>query len=177
MAGANSLRYSETVDFLIAEMSPAHWQRVRQIYQEGIETGLATFETEAPSWEKWDRRHLSFGRLVVLSGGTVAGWATLSAVSQRPVYSGVAEVSVYVGAHWRGQGAGRLLLEKLIAESEKNAVWTLQAGIFPENESSIRLHRHCGFRKVGIRRRIAQLRGVWRDTVLLERRSEVVGVV
>ena len=163
--------------FVIADMAPAHWRQVRQIYQQGIDTGLATFETKAPSWETWDQGHLSFARLVALSDDTVAGWGALGAVSARPVYSGVAEVSVYVGARWRGQGAGRLLLENLVAESEKNAVWTLQAGIFPENESSIRLHRHCGFRKVGIRRRIARLHGVWRDTVLLERRSAVVGVI
>ena len=163
--------------FLIADLSVTHWQQVRQIYQQGIDTGLATFETQAPDWETWDRGHLSFARLVALADGSVAGWAALSAVSARPVYSGVAEVSLYVGAHCRGQGAGRLLLESLIAESEKNAIWTLQAGIFPENESSLRLHRHCGFRQVGIRRRIARLQGLWRDTVLLERRSDVVGVL
>ena len=162
--------------FLIADMSPTHWRAVRQIYQEGIDTGQATFETRAPSWEKWDQGHLSFARLVALSDQAIAGWAALSAVSARQVYSGLAEVSVYVAARWRGQGAGRRLLERLIIESEQNAIWTLQAGIFPENESSLTLHQHCGFRKVGIRRRIGQLNGVWRDTVLLERRSDVVGV-
>jgi phosphinothricin acetyltransferase len=114
--------------------------------------------------------------LVALSDQAIAGWAALSAVSARQVYSGLAEVSVYVAARWRGQGAGRRLLERLIIESEQNAIWTLQAGIFPENESSLTLHQHCGFRKVGIRRRIGQLNGVWRDTILLERRSDVVGV-
>jgi len=164
----------ETV-VVIAEMTPAYWDEVLQIYQEGIETGLATFETLAPSVEKWDQGHLPFARLVALSDDAVRGWAALAAVSARRAYAGVAEVSVYVGDGWRGQGIGRLLLERLIAESEKNAIWTLQAGIFPENESSITLHQRCGFRAVGVRRRIAQLNGVWRDTILLERRSDMVG--
>ena len=162
---------------MVEEMADGHWPQVRQIYREGIGTGLATFETRASSWEIWDQGHLPFARLVALSDGLVIGWAALGAVSARPVYSGVAEVSVYVGAIWRGQGVGRLLLERLVAESEKNALWTLQASIFPENDSSIKLHRRCGFREVGIRRRIAQLNGVWRDTILLERRSEVVGTI
>ena len=160
---------------VIEEMAAAHWRQVRQIYQEGIDTGLATFETRPSSWERWDQGHLHFARLVALADGLVSGWAALAPVSARPVYAGVAEVSVYVGATWRGQGAGRLLLERLIAESEKNAIWTLQASIFPENESSLKLHRSCGFCEVGRRRRIAQLSGVWRDTVLLERRSITVG--
>ena len=161
---------------VIAEMTPAHWGEVLQIYQEGIDTGLATFETRAPSPEKWDQGHLPFARLVALSDGAVRGWAALGAVSARPAYAGVAEVSVYVGGRWRGQGIGRLLLERLVSESERNAIWTLQASIFPENESSITLHQRCGFQAVGVRRRIAQLNGVWRDTILLERRSDVVGV-
>jgi L-amino acid N-acyltransferase YncA len=160
---------------LLEEMAAAHWQQVRQIYQEGIDTGLATFETRAPSWEEWDQGHLPFARLVALDDAVVRGWAALGRASARRVYSGVAEVSVYVGASCRGRGVGRLLLERLIAESEKNAIWTLQASIFPENESSIALHQRFGFREVGMRRRIAQLNGVWRDTVLLERRSTVVG--
>ena len=163
------------VALLIENMSPAHWPQVHQIYQEGIDTGVATFETRAASWKEWDHRHLPWARLVALADGSVIGWAALSAVSTRPVYSGVAEISVYVGASWRGQGAGRGLLEKLVAESEKNGIWTLQASIFPENEGSISLHKRCGFREVGIRRSIGQMNGVWRDTMLLERRSEVVG--
>lgn len=163
------------VALVIENMSPAHWRQVRRIYQEGIDTGMATFETRATSWREWDRRHLPFARLVSLSDGSVTGWAALGAVSTRPVYSGVAEVSVYVGASWRGLGTGRALLEKLIAESEKHGIWTLQASIFPENESSISLHKHGGFREVGIRRSIGEMNGVWRDTMLLERRSEVVG--
>lgn len=164
---------SETMACVIQTLSAEHWQQVRQIYQEGIETGQATFETAAPDWETWDRGHLPAVRLVALQDDSVRGWAALSAVSARAVYSGVAEVSVYVGAASRGQGIGRLLLEHLITESEANAIWTLQASIFPENESSVTLHQRCGFRVVGIRRRIGQLHGAWRDTVLLERRSEV----
>src|ERR1700687_4867262 len=136
---------------LIEGMALAHWQQVRQIYQEGIDTGLATFERHASSWEKWDQGHLPFARLVAVANELVRGWAALGAVSGRWVYSGVAEVSVYVGAHWREQGTGRLLLERLIAESEKNAIWTLQASIFPENVSSLALPRRCGLREVGIR--------------------------
>lgn len=165
------------MEWEIVKLEAVHWEQVRQIYQEGIETGLATFETRAPSWGKWDQMHLPFGRLGALSDAVMKGWAALSAVSARPVYSGVAEVSVYVGTNWRGHGLGRALLERLISESEQNAIWTLQASIFPENESSIALHRRCGFRKVGTRERIAQLNGIWRDTVLLERRSDVVGRV
>jgi L-amino acid N-acyltransferase YncA len=163
------------VTWLIADMAAEHWLQVCRIYQEGIDTGLATFETQTPAWEKWDREHLSWARLIALGQGVIAGWAALAGVSARPVYSGVAEVSVYVGARWRGQGAGRLLLERLISESERHEIWTLQAGIFPENESSIRLHQRCDFREVGIRRRIGKLHGVWRDTVLRERRSNVAG--
>lgn len=161
---------------VIEDMAREHWPQVRQICQEGIDTGMATFETGVPAWEKWNLGHLPFARLVALADGVVRGWAALGAVSERRVYAGVAEVSVYVGASWRGRGAGRLLLERLIIESETNAIWTLQAGIFPENESSLALHRRCGFREVGIRRRIGQLHGVWRDTILLERRSPVVGI-
>ena len=161
---------------VIEEMDPAHWQQVRQIYQEGIETGLATFETELPSWEKWDEAHLPFARLVAIAEGLVQGWAALSAVSTRAVYSGVAEVSVYVSASWRGQGVGTALLKRLVDDSQKNGIWTLQSGIFPENVSSIALHESCGFRVVGTRKRIGKLHGIWRDTVLLERRSEVMGV-
>jgi L-amino acid N-acyltransferase YncA len=160
---------------VIEEMGRAHWEQVRQIYQEGIETGLATFETEAPAWEKWEQAHLPFARLVVIADGLVQGWAALSAVSTRAVYLRVAEVSVYVSARWRGQGVGSALLKRLIDDSEKNGIWTLQAGIFPENAPSIALHKSCGFRVVGTRKRIGRLHDVWRDTVLLERRSAVVG--
>lgn len=161
--------------FVIEEMLPRHWERVRAVYLEGIATGQATFETVAPAWESWDAAHLSFARLVALEGDVLAGWAALSPVSARKVYAGVAEVSVYVGAEFRGRRLGRALLEALIRESEANGVWTLQAGIFPENSASVALHLACGFREVGRRERIGRLDGRWRDTVLLERRSRVVG--
>jgi len=157
-------------------MQPTDWEQVRAIYLEGIATGHATFETEAPSWEQWDAAHLSFARLVARNDHDVAGWAALSPVSQRCVYGGVAEVSVYVATSHRGSGMGRRLLAALISESERNGIWTLQAGMFPENAGSVALHRGCGFREVGRRERIGQLKGVWRDTILLERRSPVVGV-
>ena len=147
---------------------------VREIYLAGIVSGDATFETTAPSWEKWDSAHLSFARLVACIGTDVKGWAALSAVSTRPAYSGVAEVSVYVASDCRGEGYGHALLHALIGESEKNGIWTLQASIFPENLASIALHRGCGFREVGRRERIGKLNGVWRNTVLLERRSELI---
>jgi len=162
----------------IRKLSLADWESIRAIYLEGIATGQATFETVAPSWAKWDEGHLPFGRL----GATfpaeqkIKGWAALSPVSARAVYKGVAEVSVYVAADARGRGVGRALLGGLIAESEVNGIWTLQAGIFPENEVSITLHKTFGFRVVGTRERIGKLKGVWRDTVLLERRSKVVAI-
>lgn len=155
-------------------MRPKDWSAVKAIYLEGIATGHATFETEAPSWESWDRSHLSFARLITREEDSVSGWAALSPVSTRKAYAGVAEVSVYVAAVHRGQGIGRALLEKLITESEENGIRTLQAVVFPENEATIALHKRCGFREVGRRERISKLNGVWRDTVLLERRSSKV---
>jgi L-amino acid N-acyltransferase YncA len=163
------------VDFVIEQMKPGDWDRVRAIYLEGIETGNATFETDAPSWEAWSDSHLHFARLVARSGQSVLGWAALSRVSNRPVYSGVAEVSLYVAASARGQGIGRMLLLRLIEESEQNGIWTLQAGIFPENSSSIAVHKRCGFREIGRREGPGKLHGVWRDVILLERRSIRVG--
>ena len=151
------------------------WPDVYRIYQAGIATGNATFETEAPNWERWDRGHLPAPRLVAVANEIVVGWAALSAVSARQVYAGVTEVSVYVDDRARGQGVGKLLLETLIKESEAHGIWTLQASIFPENVASISLHRACGFREVGTRERIGKLKGIWRNTVLLERRSKVVG--
>ncbi|HEX8178510.1 MAG TPA: GNAT family N-acetyltransferase [Pyrinomonadaceae bacterium] len=164
------------MDVTIAEMTAEDWPRVRAIYVEGMDTGQATFETDAPAWAAWDRARLPAPRLVARVGGEVAGWAALSPVSARQVYAGVADVSVYVGAAHRGRGLGRMLLRALIDASERVGIWTLQAGIFPENEASLRLHRACGFREVGRRERIGQMRGVWRDTLLLERRSRTVGV-
>ena len=149
------------------------WEPVRSIYLEGIRSGHSTFETEAPSWERWDEGHLQVARLVMRDGETVVGWAALSPVSKREVYRGVAELTVYVSENARGQGIGRALLEALIDESEKNGIWTLQASIFPENVASVQLHLGCGFREVGRRERIAMLNGVWRDTLLFERRSKL----
>ena len=157
-------------------MLSADWLPVKRIYLEGIATGHATFETEAPSWEKWNDAHLAFARLVARAGSEVKGWAALSPVSSRRVYAGVAETSVYVGRDSRGQGIGRALLEALIQASESKGIWTLQAGIFPENTGSIELHKALGFREVGRRERIGKLNGVWRDTLLLERRSAIVGI-
>src|SRR5436309_11397522 len=164
------------MDFTIDEMRPDDWDAVRVIYAAGIAAGQATFETEPPSWEQWDAGHLAAGRLCARAGGRVVGWAALSPVSRRAVYSGVAEVSVYVHPDWRGRGVGTSLLAALVVASERHGFWTLQAGIFPENAASLALHVRCGFRVVGRRERIGQLHGVWRDTVLLERRSRVVGV-
>ncbi len=161
----------------VIQMLPGHWPEVRAVYVEGVASGDATFETEAPEWERWDASHLRACRLVALDGGgRVAGWAALSRVSARKVYAGVAEVSVYVGAAFRGRGIGRTLLSALVQASEAEGIWTLQASIFPENVASVELHKSCGFREVGRRERVGKLKGRWRDTVLLERRSRTVGV-
>lgn len=161
----------------IREMVRDDWDAVRTIYLEGITTGQATFETSAPSWAKWDSSHLPFARLIASSepDGLTQGWAALCRVSARSVYAGVAEVSVYIAGDFRGQGLGRQLLLALIKESEKNGIWTLQASIFPENRASITLHQSCGFRIVGVRERIGKMCNIWRDTVLMERRSELAG--
>jgi L-amino acid N-acyltransferase YncA len=158
----------------VEKMRPEDWPAVRAIYGQGMATRLATFETELPEWVDWDRGHLQQPRLVIRRDELVAGWAALSPVSGRCVYGGVAEVSIYVAEGWRGQGLGKALLQELVARSEDQGMWTLQAGIFPENEASINLHLACGFRLVGIRERLGQLDGVWRDVALLERRSGVV---
>ena len=163
-------------EVVIESMTADNWLAVRAVYLEGIATGEATFETEAPSWETWDAAHLWFARLVAREGEDVIGWAALSPVSQRKAYSGVAEVSVYVAAHSRGKGVGKALLERLVHESERNGIWTLQAAVFPENAATLAVHKRCGFREVGRRERISKLNGNWRDTILLERRSEIVGV-
>ena len=159
----------------IIPLTQAMWLAVRDIYLEGIDTGNATFETKAPTWKRWDTNHLPFARLVFIENDEVLGWAALSKVSQREVYAGVAEVSVYVSMKARGRGVGSALLTALIDHSEANGIWTLQAGIFPENTSSIKLHERHGFRQIGYRERIGKMNGVWRNTILLERRSTVVG--
>jgi len=156
-------------------MTPRDWPTVREIYAQGISTENATFEREAPEWEAWDATHLPSCRLIADEGGQVVGWAALSAVSGRCVYAGVAEVSVYVAAQRRRGGIGKQLLRALVDESERNGIWTLQAGIFPENEASLAAHLACGFRIVGKRERLGQMNSHWRDVLLLERRSAVVG--
>ena len=158
------------------QLEAADWEGVRAIYLEGIATGQATFETEAPSWEAWDADHLQFARLVALANDELCGWAALSPVSKRLAYAGVAEVSVYVSGKFRKQGIGTRLLQCLIIESEQHGIWTLQASVFPENVGTVALHKRCGFREVGRRARIGRLNGIWRDTILLERRSDLVGV-
>ena len=163
------------MNFSIEPMQAGDWEAVRSIYVEGMATRNATFETAAPHWEKWDASHLRFARLVARSGATVLGWAALSAVSDRCCYAGVAELSVYVAAAHAGQGIGTALVRGAVEESEKNGVWTLQAGIFPENRASLALVRKCGFREVGRRERLGKLDGVWRDVLMLERRSQVAG--
>ena len=161
----------------IEPLTADDWPVVRTIYAEGIATGQATFETDVPDWPAWDAARLACCRLAARRGAVLVGWATLGPVSSRPVYRGVAEVSVYVAATARGQGIGRALLAALVVASEEAGLWTLQAGIFPENAASLALHRACGFRVVGRREHIARHHGRWRDTLLLERRSKRVGLV
>jgi len=158
-------------------LEPHHYEAVKQIYAGGIATGNATFRTEAPAWKEWDESHFKIGRLVALDDkGSVIGWAALAPVSSSCAYAGVGEVSVYVHPEQAGQGVGKNLLEALILESEKQNLWTLQAGIFPENVASVKIHERCGFRQIGYREKIGQLKGVWRNTLLLERRSQTVGI-
>jgi phosphinothricin acetyltransferase len=160
----------------IEPMTPDDWESVRSIYLEGIATGHATFETDAPTADQWDHARLPVARLVARSAGRVVGWAALSPVSTRPVYSGVAEASVYLAASARGQGIGTALLKSLIEASEEAGIWTLQGAIFPENAPSLALVKQCGFREVGRRERIGRRDRVWRDTILVERRSGVIGL-
>jgi len=158
----------------LRELRPEDWPEVSRIFAEGIATGNATFETEVPSWDGWDAAHLSEHRFVAERDGGVVGWIALAPVSSRCCYAGVAEVSAYVGEEARGEGVGASLLTTVIDSSERAGIWTLQTGVFPENEVSIRLLQRFGFRAVGTQERIGRLHGVWRDVVLLERRSEVV---
>lgn len=162
------------MSFYIEPMMVADWDAVRVIYLEGIATRNATFETSAPEWEKWDSSHRADCRLVARQGSGILGWAALSPVSGRCVYAGVAEVSIYITAAARGQGMGRALLTQLVNESEAAGLWTLQAGILRENAASRALHAACGFRELGYRERVGQLDGVWRDVILMERRSEKI---
>ena len=160
--------------FEIRQMRSSDWSAVAEIYKEGIATGMATFETEIPSWKQWDENHLDSCRWVATNQGKILGWAALSGVSYRCVYGGVAEVSVYVAAMARGNKVGEQLLKKLITDSEKQGYWTLQSGIFPENLASIKLHEKLGFRKIGYREKIGQLAGVWLDNILMEKRSKTI---
>lgn len=160
----------------IVPMIADDWSAVRAIYLEGIATGDATFEKSAPEWDKWDSGHLEKCRLVARSGNKVLGWAALSPVSGRCVYAGVAEVSVYVAERARGHKIGQRLLAALAEASEREGIWTLQAGIFPENAHSIASHKRCGFRILGTREKIGCMDGRWRDVILMERRSRVAGV-
>jgi L-amino acid N-acyltransferase YncA len=156
-------------------MQPGDWPAVAAIYAEGIATGDATFETLVPAFDAWDAAHLPQPRLVARADAAVVGWAALGAVSRREVYRGVAEDTIYVAEEARGQGVGGALLRALVGEAERAGIWTLQAGIFPENAASIALHRRCGFRIVGTRERLGSLHGAWRNVVLMERRSAEVG--
>ena len=159
----------------IRELEPKDWQDVKNIYLEGIATGQATFQTEAPSWEDWDEGHLKNLRYVAVNSDEVAGWIALTPISGRCVYAGVAEVSIYISSQFRGQKVGFQLLQHLITESEIQGLWTLQAGIFPENEASLALHQKLGFRIIGLREKLGKQNGVWRDVNLLERRSRIAG--
>jgi phosphinothricin acetyltransferase len=158
----------------IEPLGREHWSDVARIYAEGIATGDATFETDVPTWERWDASHLAEHRFVAVRDGAVVGFAAVSGVSDRCVYEGVVENSVYVAEAARGAGVGRLLLERLIASTESAGIWTIQSGIFPENVASLALHARVGFRVVGRRARLGKLHGVWRDVLLVERRSEAI---
>ena len=160
---------------MIRPFTESDYNQVAAIYQEGINTGIATFETQVPEWDKWDEAHLPFGRLGYYNEDTLFGWAALSPVSNRCVYGGVAEVSIYIHPASRGKEIGKTLLLALIVESEKNEIWTLQSSMFDDNIASQKLHQSCGFRKVGFREKIGQLDGKWYDNILFERRSKSVG--
>ena len=164
------------MSFAVEKMTERDWPSVKLIYEEGIATGNATLETNIPDWEKWDAAHIKECRLVAMKEQTIAGWAALTPVSGRCVYSGVAEVSVYIGENFRGQGVGKLLLNELVKSSERQGIWTVQAGILKENVASIELHKKCGFKILGVREKLGKLSGQWRDIVLMERRSSVVGI-
>lgn len=160
----------------IQQMKDSDWLAVADIYKEGIETGMATFETSVPEWGQWNENHIESCRLIAKLDGKTVGWAALSAVSSRCVYGGVAEVSVYVSSEARGKKIGAYLLKTLIDQSEEQGYWTLQSGIFPENLASIKLHEKQGFRKIGYRERIGQLDGDWKDNILMEKRSNKKGL-
>jgi L-amino acid N-acyltransferase YncA len=153
-----------------------HFPEIAEIYRQGLETGNATFETTLPTWEEWDKAKLKHSRLVAIIDNTVVGWAALSAVSDRCVYGGVAEVSIYISNDYQGKGIGKALMQKLIEESESNRIWTLQSGMFPENETTVALHKSAGFRMIGHREKVGKLGNTWRNTIMMERRSKTIGI-
>jgi L-amino acid N-acyltransferase YncA len=170
-------RETSVVNFFnmkIRKLLVADWEQVRLIYEKGINTGNATFQTTTPSWEDWNQSHLDSCRIVSEDDNDLTGWAALTPVSSRCVYAGVAEVSVYVDPAHSGKGIGLALLNELVKQSEAESIWTLQAGIFPENIASLKIHEKAGFRLLGIREKIGKQNGIWRDTALLERRSLLI---
>lgn len=160
----------------IISIKKYHYQDIANIYKQGIETGIATFETSVPTWETWNESKLLHGRFLAIDDNNVLGWVALSKVSNRCVYEGVAEVSIYIAENHRGKGVGKILMENVIKESEANDIWTLQSGMFAENEATIALHKIVGFRVIGYREKIGKIGGVWKDNVIMERRSKVVGI-
>jgi len=173
---ADAVKMNSLIKNIVRSMKASDWESVASIYKEGLATGAATFETKVPPFETWDAAHLKTCRIVAVHADKVIGWAALSPVSGRCVYGGVAEVSIYISGISRGLGVGKLLMEQLIIESEKEGLWTLQSGIFPENEASIQLHKTMGFRYIGKREKIGRtIEGEWKDNVLFERRSTVIG--
>lgn len=160
----------------IIPISKDHFPEIADIYRQGLETGNATFENTVPTWENWDKAKLKHSRLVAIIDNTVVGWAALSSVSDRCVYGGVAEVSIYISNHHQGKGIGKALMQKLVKESESNGIWTLQSSMFPENEASIALHKSAGFRIIGYREKIGKLESKWRNTIMMERRSKTLGI-
>ena len=160
----------------IKPITKDNFSEVIEIYNQGLATNIATFQNDSPQWEEWDKGHLDFCRISIYDSNKMLGWASLTPVSSRCVYAGVAEVSIYIAQDERGKGIGKTLLAGLIQRSEENGIWTLQSGIFAENESSIRLHEKCGFRLVGYREKIGKKNGVWKDNVLMERRSKNIGI-
>lgn len=169
------MNLSETeIEYVV--ITEQNYPQVQLIYSHGLETRNATFETSVPDWQKWDHSHLQHSRIAIMKEDVMLGWGALTKVSDRCVYEGVAEISVYIHKDFWGQGVGTMIMQKLISESETNGIWSLMSGVFPENKNSIQLHLKEGFRIIGTRERIAQLDGIWRDTVLLQRRSEKIGI-
>lgn len=160
----------------IISIEKNHFTEIANIYRQGLETGHATFETTVPSWDDWDKGKLSHSRLAAVINDNVVGWAALSAVSDRCVYGGVAELSIYIANDHKGKGIGKALMSKLIEQSEAHGIWTLQSGMFPENEATVALHKSLGFRIIGYREKIGKLRDTWRDTIIMERRSTTTGI-